>query len=101
MAPATWDVRRTASTLRPGSPITWPIRFIRTARSATSGFMAPTRTPDFFVRGDYMHRLILFFCCLSVAEAQIPVAPSPEPADSRVNETNGNYNIVNNSEVGY
>jgi hypothetical protein len=48
-----------------------------------------------------MHRLILFFLCLSVAEAQIPVAPSPESADSSSGETNGNYNIVNNSEVGY
>jgi hypothetical protein len=48
-----------------------------------------------------MHRLILFLCCLSVAEAQIPVAPSPESADSSDGETNGNYNIVNNSEVGY
>jgi hypothetical protein len=48
-----------------------------------------------------MHRLILFFLCLSVAEAQIPVAPSPESADSSDGETNGNYNIVNNSEVGY
>src|SRR5262245_16582701 len=48
-----------------------------------------------------MHRLILFLCCLSVAEAQIPVAPSLESADSSDGETNGNYNIVNNSEVGY
>src|SRR5215831_9833925 len=48
-----------------------------------------------------MHRLILFFLCLSVAEAQIPVAPSPESADSSDGETNGNYNIVNNIETGY
>src|SRR5262245_16382699 len=48
-----------------------------------------------------MHRLILFFCCLSVAEAQIPVAPSPQSADSSTDETNGNYHIVNNFEAGY
>src|SRR5262245_44499264 len=48
-----------------------------------------------------MHRFILFFCCLSVAEAQIPVAPSPESADSSAEETNGNYNVVNNFETGY
>jgi len=48
-----------------------------------------------------MHRLILFFCCLSVAEAQIPVAPTPQSADSTNGETNGNYNIVNNLEGGY
>ena len=49
-----------------------------------------------------MHRLILvFFCCVSVAQAQEPVAPSPTSADSSDGETNGNYNIVNNSEVGY
>jgi hypothetical protein len=49
-----------------------------------------------------MHRLILFFfCCLPVAEAQEPVAPSPTSADSSADETNGNYNIVNNFETGY
>ena len=49
-----------------------------------------------------MHRLILiFFCCLSVAAAQEPVAPSPTSADSSAGETNGNYNIVNNFETGY
>jgi hypothetical protein len=49
-----------------------------------------------------MHRLILFFfCCLSVAEAQEPVAPSPTSADSSDGETNGNYNVVNNIETGY
>ena len=49
-----------------------------------------------------MHRLILFFfCCLSVAEAQEPVAPSPTSADSSAGETNGNYDIVNNFEAGY
>ena len=48
-----------------------------------------------------MHRLIIFMCCLSVAEAQEPVAPSPTSADSSVGETNGNYNIVNNVEAGY
>jgi hypothetical protein len=48
-----------------------------------------------------MHRLILFLCCLSVAEAQIPVAPSPTSADSSAAETDGNYDVVNNFEVGY
>src|SRR5262245_24899066 len=103
MAPATWGVKRTASRRKRGLPITWPIRFSRTARSATSGFMAPTPTSGTSVRReDNMHRLILvFFCCVSVAEAQEPVAPSATSADSSTGETNGNYNIVNNSEVGY
>ena len=49
-----------------------------------------------------MHRLILvFFCCVSLAEAQEPVAPSPTSADSSDGETSGNYNIVNNFEAGY
>lgn len=48
-----------------------------------------------------MHRVILFFCCLSVAEAQEPVAPSPTSADSSAGETNTNYRVVNNFEAGY
>jgi hypothetical protein len=49
-----------------------------------------------------MCRLIVFFvCCLSVAEAQEPVAPSPTSADSSTNEIGGNYDIVNNFEAGY
>src|SRR5215510_16480957 len=63
--------------------------------------MAPMQTSDTSVRGGNMHRLILFFCCLSVAETQIPVAPSPQSADSSPDETNGNYNVVNNFEAGY
>src|SRR5512133_188162 len=49
-----------------------------------------------------MYRLILFFfCCVTIAEAQEPIAPSPTPAGSSAEEGNGNYDIRNNFEVGY
>jgi hypothetical protein len=37
----------------------------------------------------------------SLALAQPPVAPSPTPAGSAEGESSGNFNVVNNFEMGY
>lgn len=48
------------------------------------------------------HKLAVFlFSYASLILAQPPVAPSPVPAESLDGKNNGNYNVVNNAELGY
>jgi hypothetical protein len=44
---------------------------------------------------------ILLFLIANAARAQVPVAPSPDPAGERTGENVHNYNIVDNFETGY
>ena len=44
---------------------------------------------------------ILLFLIAGAAAAQVPVAPSPDPAGERTGENVSNYNIVDSFETGY